>query len=284
MRARKERSDRPSGLSRRHATHTMVTMNQRRTLVSAAEQLAAIELFLGNRDLVPNGVAPLPAVESSGETESEPQPDIAAELPTAREKGTALAAIAAEIASCRRCGLCDSRKNPVPGEGAAGAELVFVGEAPGADEDAGGRPFVGRAGQLLTRMITAMGLDRSDVFICNMLKCRPPGNRHPAPEELEACRDYLSRQLAAIRPRVIVTLGNPATRGLLDTVTGITRLRGSWQILPGTIPAIAGTPVMPTFHPSYVLRRYTADTRRKVWQDLQSVMERLGLEPPGQDE
>lgn len=251
--------------------------------MSAAEQLAAIELFLGNRDLVPNGIAPLPAVASPGDAESPPRPEPAGALPSAREKGPALVDIAAEIASCRRCGLCDSRKNPVPGEGAAGAELVFVGEAPGADEDTSGRPFVGRAGQLLTRMITAMGLDRSDVFICNMLKCRPPGNRHPAPEELEACREYLSRQLSVIRPRVIVTLGNPATKGLLDTRTGITKLRGSWQILPDTIPAITGTPVMPTFHPSYVLRRYTEDTRRKVWQDLQSVMERLGLEPPGQD-
>ena len=129
-------------------------------------------------------------------------------------------------------------------------------------------------------MITAMGLTREGVFICNMIKCRPPGNRTPAPEEIQACWNYISRQLAIIRPKVIVTLGNPSTKGLLNTAAGITRMRGNWQKMPDSIPEIAGTPVMPTFHPSYVLRRYTPDVRGKVWADLQSVMERLGLETP----
>ena len=182
-----------------------------------------------------------------------------------------------EVRNCPFCPLKDSRTQTVFGEGDPDADLVFVGEAPGAEEDATGRPFVGRAGELLTKMIHAMGLKRQDVYICNMLKCRPPGNRTPSGEEVECCWDFLIRQLQIIQPKVIVTLGNPATHGLLNTRVGITRLRGQWQKLPDIGEHLAGIDVMPTFHPAYLLRQYTPENRKKVWSDLQEVMKHLGL-------
>jgi DNA polymerase len=197
------------------------------------------------------------------------------------EKAAALAEMdETEVKGCTKCALCKGRTNTVFGEVNADADLVFVGEGPGADEDASGRPFVGRAGELLTKMIIAMGLSRDDVFICNMVKCRPPGNRAPAPEEVQACWDYLIRQLQTIQPKVIVTLGNPATQNLLQTRTGITKLRGQFQQLPDIGAGLAGIAVMPTFHPAYVLRQYTPDNRRKVWSDLQQVMGALGMAAP----
>jgi len=202
-----------------------------------------------------------------------------AAAPFTGDKAAALAEIDVnEVKTCTKCELCKSRTNTVFGEGDPGAALVFVGEGPGADEDATGRPFVGRAGELLTKMIVAMGLSREQVFICNMVKCRPPGNRAPAPEEVTACWDYLMRQLQIIAPKVIVTMGNPSTQGLLKTRTGITKLRGRFQDLPDLAPGLAGIPVMPTFHPAYVLRQYTKDNRQKVWSDLQQVMKLLGGE------
>ena len=257
-------------------------MKERKRLISAAEQLIAIDLLLGNNTLIPSGfssfpeVAPLKNIPDSVENTEKDAP------PTTSEPEK-LSDIEKEIAACKQCELCKQRTNTVPGEGNPRADIVFVGEAPGADEDESGRPFVGRAGKLLTRMISAMGLSRDEIFICNMLKCRPPGNRHPSPEELTACWHFLSRQLSSIKPRVIITLGNPATQGLLNTRTGITKLRGVWQSMPDTISAVEGIPVMPTFHPSYVLRRYTSDTRSKVWSDLQSVMKRVGLTTPDKD-
>ena len=197
---------------------------------------------------------------------------------TPKQKAAALEELKQnEIQRCKKCPLAETRTNVVFGEGSPSAELVFVGEAPGADEDATGRPFVGRAGELLTNMIKAMGLTRDDVFICNILKCRPPGNRNPAPEEIQCCWNYLVRQLEIISPKVIVTLGNPATQNLLNTRTGITKLRGTWQELPDFSEALEGTPVMPTFHPAYLLRQYTPEHRKKVWSDLQKVMAKLGL-------
>jgi len=142
-----------------------------------------------------------------------------------------------------------------------------------------GRPFVGRAGQLLDKMIAAMGYPRESVYIANVVKCRPPGNRPPQPDEVEACRSYLLRQVAWIRPEVIVTLGGPAAKLILGTKEGITRLRGTWATFDEVDPPI---PVMPTFHPAYLLRNYTPDTRRKVWSDLLAVLQRLGVEPPPQ--
>lgn len=211
-----------------------------------------------------------------------------ASVPTAQEGGPAvarkvddgvvegLAAIAEEVRKCCCCGLGETRTNPVPGEGNPEARLVFVGEAPGADEDAQGRPFVGRAGQLLDKMIQAMGLQRGDVFICNILKCRPPGNRDPRPDEIINCMPYLTRQLSLIRPEIIVALGAHAARTLLNTNQSIGQLRGSFQEY---FPEGLDEPIklMATYHPAYLLRNYTRDSRQRVWEDLKKVMNELGL-------
>ncbi len=165
--------------------------------------------------------------------------------------------------------------NVVFGEGDPDADLMFVGEGPGADEDKQGRPFVGRAGQLLDKQIAAMGLEREQVYIGNIVKTRPPGNRVPTPDEAERCMPYLIRQIEIIQPKVIVTLGATSTKYLLsDPKIAITRERGKWR-------QWQGVDVMPTFHPAYLLRQYTPDNRRKVWDDLQKVLERLGLPIPG---
>jgi len=239
----------------------------------AARQLIETDELLGGQ-FVPAGRNPLPEIA--------PRRRATAGMPnmTRRQKADALKDMDVnEVRNCPQCVLKDSRRQTVFGEGDPDADLVFVGEAPGAEEDATGRPFVGRAGELLTNMIRAMGLKRRDVFICNMLKCRPPGNRTPNPQEIECCWGFLVRQLQIIAPKVIVTLGNPATQGLLNTRTGITRLRGQWQKLPDIGEGLEGIDVMPTFHPAYLLRQYNEPTRRKVWSDLQAVMERLGLKP-----
>ena len=182
-----------------------------------------------------------------------------------------------EVRGCTKCALCESRTQTVFGEGDVDAEIMFIGEGPGQTEDETGQPFVGRAGQLLDKMIVAMGFSRESVYIANVVKCRPPGNRTPQIEEVSACRSYLLRQVAWIRPKAIVTLGGPATKLILDTKEGITRIRGQWSEFHEVEPAI---PVMPTFHPAYLLRNYTKDTRGKVWSDLLAVLDRLGLEPP----
>jgi len=170
-----------------------------------------------------------------------------------------------DLGDCRRCKLWSTRTNIVFGEGNPKAELMFVGEAPGADEDASGRPFVGRAGQLLTKMIEAIDMKREDVYIANTVKSRPPGNRNPEPDETLACIPFVFRQIAVIRPKLIVTLGNPATQGLLETKIGITRLRGTFQ----DYPRIPGIKVLPTFHPAYLLR--SPDKKREAWEDLKKV-------------
>ena len=244
--------------------------NETEQLTRSARQLLEIEALFGGQFL-PAERCPLPPMET---------PTTTGGAVSRQDKAPALAEIADQISTCTRCGLCEGRTNTVPGEGDPDARLVFVGEGPGHDEDISGRPFVGRAGQLLARMIAAMGLTREDVFICNVVKCRPPNNRAPATEEAAACWEYLVRQLQVIAPEVIVTLGNPATQSLLDTRTGITRLRGQWQQLPPIGEGLEGIAVMPTFHPSYVLRQYNEDTRGKVWSDLQHVMACLGLELP----
>jgi uracil-DNA glycosylase len=187
--------------------------------------------------------------------------------------------IAAMVRDCRKCELGFSRLNPVPGEGSHNARLVFVGEAPGQDEDKTGRPFVGRAGGMLTNIITAMGLTRDEVFICNTVKCRPPENRDPLTGEKNACRPFLDRQLELIAPDVIVALGSHAARELLGTEEGIGKLRGRFHdyILSAGAKTIK---VMPTYHPSYLLRAYTVDNRRRVWDDMLKVVKELGLELP----
>jgi len=181
----------------------------------------------------------------------------------------ALRRIADEVADCRRCpDLAAARNKTVPGQGSARADLMFIGEGPGADEDRQGLAFVGRAGQLLTKMIDAIGMTREEVFIANIIKCRPPGNRKPAPEEESNCAPYLARQIEIIRPKVIVALGGTAAQYLLQTHDGITRLRGRFY-------PYMGAQLMPTFHPAYVLRNYTKDTRQKVYDDLLKAKEAL---------
>jgi DNA polymerase len=192
------------------------------------------------------------------ETEAAAPPDVAGRLAALRE----------EIGDCRRCKLCRDRTNIVFGVGNPHAELMFVGEGPGADEDVKGEPFVGRAGQKLDEMIRAIGLNRSDVYIANVVKCRPPGNRDPEPDEVATCSPFLFRQIEAIQPKVIVALGSPATKTLLNTKAGITSLRGRWG-------SFRGIPVMPTFHPAYLLRSYTVSNRQAVFDDLKAAKARI---------
>lgn len=189
------------------------------------------------------------------------------DLPPAR-RGPA--EIHAEVLACRKCGLAKGRTQAVPGEGNPAAELMFVGEGPGHDEDVQGRPFVGRAGQLLTRIITAMGYERSMVFIANIVKCRPPDNRVPHQDEVAACSPFLLEQIAAIRPRIIVTLGKSATDFFVPSVRGMTERRGQFQEWHGLL-------VMPTFHPSYLVRNEgNQGLKKMVWDDMKQVMAKLG--------
>lgn len=174
--------------------------------------------------------------------------------------------IRADLGDCRRCPLCQGRKTIVFGVGNPNARLVFVGEAPGREEDERGEPFVGEAGKLLDRILAAMGLSREEVYICNVEKCRPPGNRDPSPEEVAACEPFLKRQLAAIRPQMIVALGKFATQTLLQDQTPISRLRGQWR-------QYQGIPLLPTYHPAFLLRNPAA--KREVWDDMKQVMQRL---------
>lgn len=174
--------------------------------------------------------------------------------------------VEAELKDCRRCPLCKERSRVVFGVGNPHARLVFVGEAPGREEDLQGVPFVGEAGRLLDRILFAMGTSREEAYICNVVKCRPPGNRDPKPEEIEACEPYLQRQLAAIRPKVIVALGKFAAQTLLRDQTPISRLRGEWR-------EYQGIPLLPTFHPAYLLRNPAS--KREVWEDMKQVLKRL---------
>ena len=190
---------------------------------------------------------------------------------TPKVKLPLLDAVRTELGECTRCKLHKTRTNIVFGVGNPEARLMFVGEAPGEDEDLQGFPFVGKAGQLLTKMIEAMGLRREDVYICNTVKCRPPNNRNPEPDELLACEPFLKGQLGAVKPEAIVTLGKFAAQSLLRESTPITRLRGQWR-------EYEGIPVMPTFHPAYLLR--SPAEKGKVWDDLKQVMKKLGLPAP----
>ena len=171
-----------------------------------------------------------------------------------------------DLSGCQRCRLCEHRTNVVPGEGNPNARLMFIGEGPGQEEDRQGRPFVGRSGELLTRMIHAIGIERSEVYICNVVKCRPPQNRNPEPDEAEACLNYLRAQVALVRPKVIVLLGKVACRYTLGEEIFITRDHGRWFERKGTW-------FIPTFHPSALLRDPTK--KRDAWDDFQKIREKL---------
>jgi uracil-DNA glycosylase family 4 len=202
------------------------------------------------------GQAPFPAKK-----------ELAPVTPDSRVSNLDISELRDTVLKCTLCSeLARTRKKVVFGSGNLQAKVVFVGEAPGADEDEQGLPFVGRAGQLLTKIIEAMGMTRDQVFICNVLKCRPPNNRPPAPMEVANCRPYLKRQIELIRPKVIVALGNHAAKALLQTEKGISGLRGTFQ-------EYEGIPVMCTYHPAYLLR--SPGEKRKVWEDMKKVIQLL---------
>ena len=219
-----------------------------------------------SRPVPPRQTAPAAAPVMTPPAAAPPSPQGPLPLPMAD-----LEALRAEVCACRRCPLHATRLNPVPGEGDPHARLMFIGEGPGADEDRQGRPFVGAAGQLLDKMIAAMQFRREEVYIANVVKCRPPGNRVPMPEEAEKCLPFLREQIRLIRPEVIVLLGATAAHYLLQRQEGIMRLRGRWL-------EYEGIPVMPTYHPAFLLRQ--AQAKRDAWEDLKQVMRRFGKEPP----
>ena len=192
-------------------------------------------------------------------------------LPPLQPDNDTLDQIRLDIGDCKRCRLCEARHSIVFGDGSEQAKLVFVGEGPGADEDEQGIPFVGRAGQLLTQMIEntaakeGIPIKRADVYICNVVKCRPPENRTPQPDEMEICGQFLFRQLVSIQPKAICALGNTAMRALLNTKDGITKMRGQWH-------KWRDIPLMITYHPSYLLRQYNQTAKREAWEDLKALL------------
>jgi len=200
-----------------------------------------------------------------------PRIELPKNLPGLAPDNDSLAQIQADIGDCKRCRLCEGRNKIVFGSGNPKAKLVFVGEGPGADEDASGLPFVGRAGQLLTQMIEGTAsregiqLKREDVFICNVVKCRPPENRAPQPDEMEICGQFLFRQLNVLQPKAICALGSTAAKAVLGTKEGVTKLRGNWQ-------KWRDIPVMVTYHPSYLLRPYNQNAKREAWEDLKTAL------------
>ncbi len=244
-----------------------------RTHLEARARSGTLGVGRGPSRLTPAAEAPPPVSVAVVPAVAAPVP---ADEPVALgPRGTAgLQLVREELGDCTRCKLHGGRKNIVFGVGNPNADLVFVGEAPGGDEDIQGEPFVGAAGQLLTKMIAAMGYRREDVYICNVLKCRPPYNRNPEPDEVQSCEPFLKKQLAAIAPRMIVTLGKFASQAICREDTPITRLRGNWR-------SYEGITVMPTYHPAYLLR--TPEAKRQAWADLQAVnaaLARMGITPP----
>jgi len=173
-----------------------------------------------------------------------------------------------ELRVCRKCPLAETRKNTVPGEGGNRKRVIFIGEGPGKDEDLSGRPFVGRSGQLLDKILASVSLGREDIYITNIVKCRPPGNRDPEPAEVIACWPFLETQIKLLRPRLIVTLGLPAARTLLESTDSLGRLRGRFH-------DYKGVPLLATYHPAYILRSYTVETRQKAWEDIKMVRDFL---------
>jgi DNA polymerase len=257
------------------ADYLAFEIDEGRTRIECTPETAAVLRGAGARRQSARVTAPqarqAPVLTQSG---AGAPPPAAAPEKSRRPRSDVLAcldAVAAKARACESCDLHKERKQAVPGQGNPAPEILFVGEAPGADEDEQGLAFVGAAGQLLTQMITAMGYTREQVFIANVAKCRPPGNRQPLPEEMAACLPYLKEQIRLLRPAVIVALGATAVKGLLNPTESITRLRGKWQ-------SFEGIPLMPTFHPAYLL--YNPASKRDVWTDLKEVLARLGRQPP----
>lgn len=245
-------------------------MSERDELVTNLRQLVELERGFGVEWLPLPERASAPAAGSLAAPTTTGTP--AWTLPPGLAGEAALERIALDVSACQRCGLCAKRHRTVPGEGSPTPELLFIGEGPGADEDRLGRPFVGAAGQLLDKMITAMGFERGQVFIANVVKCRPPDNRPPEPAEVASCLPFLIAQIAVLKPKVLCLLGNTPLRALFGPTTpGITQVRGKrlvWQ----------GLPTYPTFHPSYLLRNEAG--KKPAWEDLKLVLRELGREPP----
>ena len=234
----------------------------------SSQTLADFDKPAPRRAAAPAALSTMPAMNPAAPAVS---------TPPAAGKAAAFDELRRRALACVKCPhLAASRKTVVFGVGSIDAELMFVGEAPGADEDEQGEPFVGKAGQLLTKIIQTMGLSRQTVYIGNILKCRPDtpgqsaGNRPPKPEEMATCIPYLHEQIDLIRPKVIVALGATAVTGLQGKTLGITKLRGQWQ-------TYRGTPLMPTYHPAYLLRNQALSEKRKVWEDMLAVMQKLGM-------
>jgi DNA polymerase len=244
---------------------------RRPALAAVVEEAQAIEVGAPVERPVPAlpSPTPLPPPAAPPVEMKIIQPEI--ELPSMAPDGDTLARISADIGECTRCRLSKGRNKIVFGTGDPEAKLVFVGEGPGADEDEQGIPFVGRAGQLLTQMIEntsskeGIPLKRADVYICNVVKCRPPENRTPEPDEMEICGQFMFRQLSVIKPKAICALGSTAAKALLGGKDGVTKLRGKWH-------KWNGIPLMVTYHPSYLLRPYNQNAKREAWEDLKKVL------------
>jgi DNA polymerase len=233
--------------------------------------LAALGVDVYVRRPAPGGAPAVPAATAVPVRAAAPQPvppPAARDATSAGVAGLEWEPLEATVAGCTRCGLCQTRTRTVFGTGDRRARWMFIGEAPGADEDRQGEPFVGRAGQLLTSMIRAIGLRRENVYIANVLKCRPPGNRDPKPEEVAQCRGYLERQIELVEPSIVVAVGRIAAQNLLATDVPLARLRGRLHALGGR-----GWPVVVTYHPAYLLR--SPGEKRKAWQDLLFARQQL---------
>jgi DNA polymerase len=272
------------GLKARGVRHVAVAQETLRALAQPAPKSAAPPPELRSRrceeaQTFQPAVAKPSAQNVQSLLPSSPSKSAAAVTPllNSEAKQTVFSSLRERALACVKCPhLVASRKNVVFGVGSIDAQLMFVGEAPGADEDEQGEPFVGKAGQLLTKIIQATGLSRGEVYIANILKCRPDtpgqsaGNRKPTPEEMQTCIPFLHEQIDLIRPKVIVALGATAVEGLLGKTVGITKLRGQWQ-------TYRGTPLMPTYHPAYLLRNQAMSEKRRVWEDMLAVMEKLEM-------
>ena len=247
-------------------------MSDLRALLEYYRDLGVRELFAGGASGPPPPAAPLPLLPAPAARQVKPAALLAdLVLPSLAPDGDTLDKIRADIGDCQRCGLHHGRQKIVFGSGNPEAKLVFVGEGPGADEDQQGLPFVGKAGQLLTQMINntaskeGLGIQRDDVYICNIVKCRPPDNRPPQPDEMEICGQFVFRQILALKPKAICTLGGTAAKGLLGVKDGVMKIRGQWF-------KWRDIPVMVTYHPSFLLRSTTPVHRREAWEDLKKVL------------